>query len=222
MCMRQHSTPLEAISPAISGSPRRALTSLTICAPAPIAAAATDALEVSIDTRTPSAASARRSSTGSTRASSCRAPTGSAPGRVDSPPTSRMSAPSRASVRQRSSAASGSRCSPPSEKESGVTLTTPMTLKERNAPGPAAAAKAPALERLGPLGFARAQLGGAAGEPGPRQRARCFALGPVGRRRRRGQLRRARALFDAEDLLLALALEQREELLLLDRLALDE
>ena len=52
--------------------------------------------------------------------------TGSAPGRVDSPPTSRMSAPSAASSRPCSTAASASRNSPPSENESGVTLTTPM------------------------------------------------------------------------------------------------
>ena len=51
----------------------------------------------------------------------------SAPGRVDSPPTSTRSAPSAASARPCATAAAGSNQSPPSENESGVTLTTPMT-----------------------------------------------------------------------------------------------
>ena len=54
-----------------------------------------------------------------------RAP-GSEPGRVDSPPMSRIAAPSAASRRPCSTAATASRNSPPSENESGVTLTTPM------------------------------------------------------------------------------------------------
>ena len=69
---------------------------------------------------------ASRSITGTTRRSSSSSATGSAPGRVDSPPTSRMSAPSAASRSPCSTAASASRNSPPSENESGVTLTTPM------------------------------------------------------------------------------------------------
>ena len=48
-------------------------------------------------------------------------------GRVDSPPTSRMSAPSAISARARSTAWSKANHSPPSENESGVTLRMPMT-----------------------------------------------------------------------------------------------
>ena len=48
-------------------------------------------------------------------------------GRVDSAPTSRMSAPSATMRRACSIAASGSRKRPPSEKESGVTFRTPIT-----------------------------------------------------------------------------------------------
>ena len=50
--------------------------------------------------------------------------TGVKPGRVDSPPTSMMSAPASSIARPYSMAASGSKCSPPSLNESGVTLRT--------------------------------------------------------------------------------------------------
>ena len=73
-------------------------------------------------------ASAR--TTGSVRRSSSSSGTGSAPGRVDSPPTSRIAAPSAASRRPWVTAASRSNHSPPSENESGVTLTTPMISAE--------------------------------------------------------------------------------------------
>ena len=65
--------------------------------------------EVSIEIETPSAASASESprTTGSVRRSSSAAPTSSAPGRVDSPPTSRISAPCAASSRPWSIAAAG-------------------------------------------------------------------------------------------------------------------
>src|SRR4051812_25620352 len=69
----------------------------------------------------------RRSTTGTTRSISTSTETGEAPGRVDSPPTSRTPAPSPASCKPWATAAPGSRNSPPSENESGVTLTTPMT-----------------------------------------------------------------------------------------------
>ncbi len=99
--------PRSAQSAAISGSPRRAVTSLTIVAPASSAAAATGAFEVSTETSRPTPASP--SMTGTTRRSSSSAATGSAPGRVDSPPTSRISAPASASSRPCAIAASGSR-----------------------------------------------------------------------------------------------------------------
>src|SRR5436190_18973830 len=76
-----------------------------------------------------------------------------------------------------------------------------------------------ALGEPGRLGVRAAQLGGPAGEAGARDRTRGFAFGAVGGHgRRRGQL--WLGLLDAEDLLLALALQQGEELLLLDCLAL--
>src|SRR5918992_899983 len=131
MCMRQQSTPSLATRPAISGEKRNAETSLTIVAPAPMASRATSSLVVSIETRPPAAA--RPSTTGSTRSSSSASGTGSAPGRVDSPPTSRIAAPSSRSRSPCSTAACGSRKRPPSENESGVTLTTPMTVNASTA-----------------------------------------------------------------------------------------
>ena len=65
--------------------------------------------------------------TGSTRACSSAGSTGSAPGRVDSPPTSITSAPSATRRRPCAAASAGSRYRPPSENESGVTFTTPIT-----------------------------------------------------------------------------------------------
>ena len=69
----------------------------------------------------------RSSSTGTTRRSSSASLTGSAPGRVDSPPTSTSDAPSASIRRAASAAASGEAYDPPSEKLSGVTLTIPIT-----------------------------------------------------------------------------------------------
>src|SRR5208282_4990113 len=70
---------------------------------------------------------AKRSMTGITRRSSSASPTGAAPGWVDSPPTSRISAPCSTSCKACATAAGGSRYCPPSEKESGVTFTIPIT-----------------------------------------------------------------------------------------------
>ena len=67
------------------------------------------------------------SSTGTTRRSSSSTETPSAPGRVDSPPTSTIAAPSSSMRRALATASSGSKLTPPSENESGVTLTTPIT-----------------------------------------------------------------------------------------------
>src|SRR5918995_3200693 len=72
----------------------------------------------------PSAASP--STTGTTRRRSSSAGTGAAPGRVDSPPTSTIAAPSSTSRRAWRTASASSSNVPPSENESGVTLTTPM------------------------------------------------------------------------------------------------
>ena len=107
-------------------SPRRAVTSLTKTAPAATAARATAAFEVSIETGTPPVA-VSASTTGITRRSSSSALTGAAPGRVDSPPTSIRSAPSLAISPACATAAAGSRNAPPSENESGVMFSTPIT-----------------------------------------------------------------------------------------------
>ena len=72
-------------------------------------------------------ASARAATTGTTRRASSSGETGLKPGRVDSPPTSMMSAPWSSMSMPWAMAASASTYEPPSEKESGVTLRTPMT-----------------------------------------------------------------------------------------------
>src|SRR5215210_1083186 len=64
--------------------------------------------------------------TGTTRRASSSGGIGSEPGRVDSPPTSIIRAPSSSMAVAWATATSGSRKSPPSEKESGVTLRTPI------------------------------------------------------------------------------------------------
>ena len=92
----------------ISGSPLRAVTSLMIWAPAAIASRATAALEVSIDTGI-AVWRHRASTTGITRRSSSCASTGAAPGRVLSPPTSRMSAPSASQAQPMVDGRGGSR-----------------------------------------------------------------------------------------------------------------
>src|SRR5258705_4298152 len=78
-------------------------------------------MEIGTSTRFASA-----STTGIARRCSSAASTAAAPGRVDSPPTSRMPAPSSAIRTQASTAAAASKSTPPSERESGVTLMTPM------------------------------------------------------------------------------------------------
>ena len=99
--------------------------SVTMVAPASAAATATSSLLVSMDTVSPAWASS--ATTGTARASSSATVTGLCPGRVDSPPTSTMSAPARAMARPRSTAARRS-VRPSPLKESGVTLTIPMIL----------------------------------------------------------------------------------------------
>ncbi len=124
-CITTNGTPAVATTGTIAGSARPPLTSLTSTAPAATAASATEARMVSTDTTTPSAARPR--TTGTTRRSSSSSGTREAPGRVDSPPTSTRSAPSAARSRPRLTATSVSNHRPPSENESGVTFTTPIT-----------------------------------------------------------------------------------------------
>src|SRR5438067_528880 len=127
MCMSTIAAFRLAASGNIFSSPRPAVTSLMIDAPASSAALATSDLDVSIETEM--SILARSSSiTGSTRFNSSFADTGSAPGRVDSPPMSIMSAPSDAISIPPATAASVAKNSPPSENESGVTLRTPMII----------------------------------------------------------------------------------------------
>ena len=76
---------------------------------------------------------ASSSTTKPTRPSSSSGVIGSAPGRVDSPPTSTIAAPAVSCSSPRAIAMRGSKASPPSENESGVTLTTPTTAGRGNA-----------------------------------------------------------------------------------------
>ena len=92
MCMRHTPTPALAAHSRAPGT-RKARTSLTMQAPAATAAAITGGLLLSTEMATSSPA-AMRSMTGTTRSHSTAASTGAAPGRVDSPPTSMMQAPS--------------------------------------------------------------------------------------------------------------------------------
>ena len=86
MCMATQPTP----RPAATGCSAPEM-SLMRVAPASTAASATAGFTVSTETLT---CGERASITGTTRRSSSASPTGSAPGRLDSPPTSTRSAPS--------------------------------------------------------------------------------------------------------------------------------
>ena len=98
--MRHNPASRSATISAISGAARSAVTSLTIVAPAASAASATTAFDVSTDSAAPVRARISPSITGTTRSSSTSAATLEAPGRVDSPPMSRIAAPSDSSVRR--------------------------------------------------------------------------------------------------------------------------
>jgi hypothetical protein len=138
--------PAFAASGIISGSARPAVTSLMIDAPASRAARATVAFEVSMEMNAEMFLRSC-SMTGMTRPSSSSSEIDSAPGRVDSPPTSMIRAPSAAIRQPCSTALSVEKNSPPSEKESGVTLSTPMIMAcpERSTVWPAI------FQRIGPM-----------------------------------------------------------------------
>src|SRR5437879_3436130 len=123
LCMRHTAHWLSATA---CSAPREvsASTSLIIDAPAASAAFITPGLRVSTETGISSEMASR---TGITLRISSPSETGADPGRVDSPPMSIRSAPSSASRRACATAAPASKYRPPSEKESGVTLTTPIT-----------------------------------------------------------------------------------------------
>jgi len=131
MCMTTTPQPLSAHTSANSGSCRNPLTSFTMSAPAHNAARATAAFDVSMD-MSPSHSPRNAATTGCVRAISCSTATGSAPGRVDSPPMSISSAPSAMRWRACASAAANSTCRPPSENESGVTFNIPITRARRD------------------------------------------------------------------------------------------
>ncbi len=133
MCIKQTGTAkLAAVCSALGA--RRAKTSLMMDAPPATASRMTAGLLVSMEIGT---STSRRtdSMTGMTRSSSAATLTGNAPGRVDSPPMSMMSAPSSASLTAWLSAWSRSVKRPPSENESGVTLRTPITRQRRSSRG---------------------------------------------------------------------------------------
>ena len=122
-CMTTRPQSVSAATCTMAGSVKP-VTSLMIDAPRRAQSCATSAWRVSTETTAPSATRPR--TTGTMRSASSLGETGRWPGRVDSPPTSMMSAPSSSIWRPRWMAASGSRFLPPSENESGVTLRIPM------------------------------------------------------------------------------------------------
>src|SRR5262245_53380493 len=109
LCITMTGTSRLATSVAMSASRCKPHTSLTMAAPMSIAQAASEDLIVSIETGKPSLITSGRM--GARRAFSSSADTGTAPpyGRVDSAPTSRMSAPSFIIWAARAFAAVGSR-----------------------------------------------------------------------------------------------------------------
>src|SRR6185503_3148028 len=170
MCITTRRAP-EWATASIAPSARKAFTSFTTAAPAPIASRITRGFIVSTETPMPRAASA--STTGITRSSSRPSSTYTAPGRVDSPPTSTRSAPSSCRRMPCSIARGMSTNLPPSENESAVMLTMPITRGRDEANEKARGAR---RER-------------ATGRPFPclSPRASCVLLGAL--RRRRGRLR---------------------------------
>ena len=104
--------------------------SLITSAPASSTAAATAAWRVSTEI-TASVHGRSSRTTGSTRSSSSSTETSAAPGLVDSPPMSRIRAPCRSSSFAWETARSTVWKRPPSEKESGVTFTIPISTPPR-------------------------------------------------------------------------------------------
>ena len=125
MCIRQTGTERSLAACSAPGR-RNAMTSLISPAPAATDSRITWGLLVSTEIGIGISA-AIFSITGTTRSSSCCSGTLCAPGRVDSPPTSMISAPSATISRARQTALSSEKWVPPLEKETGVTLRIPMT-----------------------------------------------------------------------------------------------
>src|SRR3990172_746077 len=125
ICMRIKPAPVSAATFGIFSSNLIALTSLMISAPMLIASRATAAFVVSIDMGTFTLL-ASAPITGMTLFNSSSSGTGSEPGRVDSPPTSRIPAPASTRRIPSSTASADVVKRPTSEKESGVAFTMPM------------------------------------------------------------------------------------------------
>lgn len=124
MCIMTTYASAEAQASAIP-SARRPLTSFMMSAPSERHSSATGVLRVSTDTGT-SMDGTSSFKTGLSREISSSADTGADPGRVDSAPRSIMSAPCSTMSKACFRASPGSVHSPPSEKESGVTLRMPI------------------------------------------------------------------------------------------------
>src|SRR5690606_12657973 len=123
-CMAMKSSSVSAATWRMFGSASPPETSLMIAAPASAQASAVCEFMVSTLTRMPRCTSSR--TTGRTRFCSTSDGMRSAPGLVVSPPTSIMSAPAETILTAWAMAPSTWANSPPSLKESGVTLSTPM------------------------------------------------------------------------------------------------
>ena len=127
-CISTSPAPTEAQTSPSDRSRRSAETSFTMCAPASSAAFATAPLTVSTDRIARGWRWRMPAITGSTRLSSSFVETGTAPGRVDSPPTSMRSAPpSSMLVTWSKTSAAEEKNRPPSLKLSGVRFRMPMT-----------------------------------------------------------------------------------------------
>ena len=127
MCIITTGTCLSRTRSAMRSSILKPLMSFTMSAPASNAASATSALVVSMDIGQDTDF-LTAFMTGKTRLSSWLAETGLEKGLVDSPPISIIWAPQRTRWSACSRAFSGWRNLPPSEKESGVTLSTPIMM----------------------------------------------------------------------------------------------
>mmetsp|Transcript_21716 Transcript_21716/g.47343 ORF Transcript_21716/g.47343 Transcript_21716/m.47343 type:complete len:204 (-) Transcript_21716:981-1592(-) len=128
MCIKTIGTRNLATVANISGSYVPPETSLTMSAPASIAAFATAAFRVSIEMGISDICARTFSITGTVLCSSSCIATSLAPGRVDSPPISMMSAPSFTISNAWFAAMSADPLrSPPSLKLSGVTFKIPIT-----------------------------------------------------------------------------------------------
>src|SRR5487761_1715309 len=125
LCMAARAQWCRAARLAMAGERVSPQTSFRMVAPAETAASATSSLYVSIETGTLDSRD-RRCTTLSVRAISSFVLIGTCPGRVDSPPTSRKSAPSRTIRMPCATAAAWSSPRPSPLNESGVTFTIPM------------------------------------------------------------------------------------------------